>query len=172
MRSSGETGPDPVTGDGVTGSAGLYPSFYKQYLIDGYASGSVEAFGRRHQLAFGVSNGWASDLEYDGDADTGIDYGDIRQLSSFTPTEPSFATPELQARVHDRLTRLYGAAHLDLADRLKGVVGVSAIWLRTTGNDRLACPRTGRPRERALASHPCAGALLRRNSSDVSSRNT
>ncbi|WP_267414417.1 TonB-dependent siderophore receptor [Sphingomonas sp. GC_Shp_4] len=131
--SGGETGPDPVTGDGVTGSAGLYPSFYKQYLIDGYASGSVEAFGRRHQLALGVSNGWASDVEYDGDADTGIDYGDIRQLSSFTPAEPSFATPELQARVHDRLTRLYGAAHLDLADRLKGVVGVSAIWLRTTG---------------------------------------
>ncbi|MDB5716014.1 MAG: TonB-dependent siderophore receptor [Sphingomonadales bacterium] len=132
--SGGDPGPDPLTGKGVMGSSSLAPAFYKQYLVDGYASGSVKAFGRSHQLAFGVSNGWASDVEYGADADTTIDYGDIRQLSSFHPIEPSYATPALQASVHDRLTRVYGAAHIDFTDRLKGVVGISAIWLETSGD--------------------------------------
>ena len=131
--SGGETGPDPVTGEGVVGYSGLFPARYKQYLLDGYASGSVEAFGRRHQLAIGVSQGWASDIEFEGDADAGIAYGDIRRLSSLRVPEPTYATPTEQARVNDRLTRVYGAAHLNLAERLKTVVGVSAIRLETTG---------------------------------------
>ena len=29
--------PDPVTGRGVVGMTGIYPSRYRQYLVDGYA---------------------------------------------------------------------------------------------------------------------------------------
>jgi outer membrane receptor for ferric coprogen and ferric-rhodotorulic acid len=125
--------PDPDTGLGVTGSSGIYPTRNKQYLIDGYGSGSVELFGRRHQLAFGVSNGWLREAEYEAFSDAEIDYGDIRQLASFVPVEPSYPEAELQGREHDRLTRVYGAIHLNFTDRLKGVAGASAVWLKTTG---------------------------------------
>lgn len=125
--------PDPVTGLGVTASSGLYPSQNKQYLIDGYASGSVELFGRRHQVAFGVSNGWLRGTESEAFSNDAIDYGDIRLLGSFVPPEPTYPEAELQGRERDRLTRVYGAIHLNFTDRLKGVAGASAVWLKTTG---------------------------------------
>lgn len=125
--------PDPDTGIGIVGSSGLYPRRNKQYLIDGYASGSVELFGRRHQLAFGVSSGRLRSTEYEAESDAEIDYGDIRQLSSFVPPEPEYNEIILQGRERNRLTRAYGAIHLDFSDRLKGVAGASAVWLKTSG---------------------------------------
>lgn len=125
--------PDPETGLGVMGSSGIYPTRNKQYLLDGYASGSVELLGGRHQIALGVSNGWLRETEWEASSDAEIDYGDIRQLSSFVPVEPDFAEAELRARERDHLTRVYGAIHLNFTDRLKGVAGVSAVWLKTTG---------------------------------------
>lgn len=136
--SGGDTSPDPVTGLGAVPYSGLYPTYYKQYLIDGYASGSVELFRRRHQLALGVSSGWASDVEYEGDPEEELTYGDIRDLSSIHVPEPTFGPLMKEASVHDHLTRVYGAAHLDLADRLKGVAGVAAIWLDTHGTSYTA----------------------------------
>jgi outer membrane receptor for ferric coprogen and ferric-rhodotorulic acid len=133
--SGGDFGPDPVTGQGVIGYSALFRDRYRQYLLDGYASGSVEAFGRRHQLAFGVSSGWAHETDAEGDASDAIDYGDIRQLASLRIPLPTYAPIERQARIHDHLTRIYGAAHIDFADRLKGVAGVTAIWLDTTGDN-------------------------------------
>lgn len=125
--------PDPETGLGVTASTGYYPTRNHQYLLDGYASGSVELFGRRHQLAFGVSNGWLHETGYESDPGVEFDYPDIRQLASFYPPKPDFPETVLQEREHDRLTRVYGAIHLNFTDRLKGVAGVSAVWLKTTG---------------------------------------
>jgi outer membrane receptor for ferric coprogen and ferric-rhodotorulic acid len=132
--SGGDIGPDRVTGQGVQGYSALFADRYKQYLVDGYASGSVEAFGRRHQLAFGVSSGWAPQTEAEGDTDDVIDYGDIRQLASLRIPVPSYGAIMQQGHLRDHLTRVYGAAHLDFADRLKGVVGVTAIWLDTRGD--------------------------------------
>ncbi|TDW64571.1 outer membrane receptor for ferric coprogen and ferric-rhodotorulic acid [Novosphingobium sp. PhB55] len=126
--------PDPETGLGIAGSSGIYPSHNKQYLIDGYASGSVNLFGRSHQLAFGVSNGWLRSSEYEAYSDTEIDYGDIRQLSSFVPPEPDYPEITIQGQERNRLTRVYGAIHLNFTDRLKGVAGASAVWLKTSGD--------------------------------------
>jgi outer membrane receptor for ferric coprogen and ferric-rhodotorulic acid len=133
--SGGDTGPDPVTGEGVVGYSALFADRYRQYIVDGYASGSVEAFGRHHQLAFGVSSGWANEVDGEGDTSDPIDYGDIRQIGSLSIPLPTYAPIDEQARIHDHLTRVYGAAHIDFADRLKGVVGLTAIRLETTGQN-------------------------------------
>ena len=125
--------PDPETGLGIVGSSGIYPSQNRQYLIDGYAAGSVLLFGRRHQLAFGVSNGWLRGTEYEAYSEAAIDYGDIRQLSAFVPPEPDYPEITVQGRERDRLTRVYGAIHLNFTNRLKGVAGASAVWLKTSG---------------------------------------
>jgi outer-membrane receptor for ferric coprogen and ferric-rhodotorulic acid len=132
--SGGDVGPDPVTGEGIQGYSSLFRDRYKQYLIDGYASGSIEAFGRRHQLAFGVSTSWAPQTEADADTDATIDYGDIRQLASLRIPLPAYGPITREGHLEDRLTRVYGAAHIDFADRLKGVVGLTAIWLDTKGD--------------------------------------
>lgn len=131
--SGGSIGPDPVTGLGVEGYSARFANRYKQYLVDGYASGSVELFGSRHQLSFGVSSGWANQVEAEGDTIDAIDYGDIRQLASLRIPEPTYDPIAEQGRISDHLTRVYGAAHLNFTDRLKGVVGLTAIWLDTTG---------------------------------------
>jgi outer-membrane receptor for ferric coprogen and ferric-rhodotorulic acid len=119
----------------VVGYSALFADRYRQYIVDGYAAGSVEAFGRRHQLAFGVSSGWANEVDGEGDTSDPIDYGDIRQIGSLSIPLPTYAPVEEQARIHDHLTRVYGAAHIDFADRLKGVAGVTAIWLDTKGDN-------------------------------------
>lgn len=126
--------PDAETGLGVTGSSGIYLTRNKQYLVDGYASGSVDLFGRSHQLAFGVSSGLLRETGYEAYSDAQIDYGDIRELSAFIASEPDYPDATLQERERDRLTRVYGSIHLNFSDRLKGVAGVSDVWLKTSGN--------------------------------------
>lgn len=126
--------PDPVTGLGVEGVTGLYPSTYNQLLGDFYASGPFTLFGREHQLAFGVSTGTSSGREYEGQdpADIVI-YPDYRDWSHDAIPQPTFPTPILQSHTTDRLTRAYAAAHLNFTDALKAVAGVSVAWLKTTG---------------------------------------
>jgi len=127
--------PDPDTGLGVAGLAGIYPSKYDQYLGDFYTSGPVTLFGRQHQLAFGVSTGTSEGKEYEGqDTNTVIDYPDYREWGRVAIPEPSFPTPILQSDTKDRLTRAYAAGHFNITDQLKGVIGASTAWLKTTGS--------------------------------------
>jgi outer membrane receptor for ferric coprogen and ferric-rhodotorulic acid len=126
--------PDPDTGLGVHGMAGLYPSDYKQYLGDFYASGPVSLFGREHSLAFGLSTAKRDGWEYEGASSEDIVYPQVSQWDQGSIAEPAFADTYLAGRSTDRLTRAYGAAHLNLADNLKAVVGASAMWLKSTGN--------------------------------------
>lgn len=126
--------PDTESGLGIVGSAGYYPTNNKQYLIDGYASGTVGLFGRRHQVSLGVSQGWLRYRGYESDPGVSFDYPDVRELASYYPPEPDFPESELTEHERDRLTRVYGAIHLDLTDRLKGVGGVSAAWIATSGS--------------------------------------
>lgn len=126
--------PDPVTGLGVHGMAGLYPSDYKQYLGDFYASGPVSLFGREHSLAFGLSTAKRDGWEYEGASSEDIVYPPVSQWDQGSIAEPAFADTYLAGRSTDRLTRAYGAAHLNLTDNLKAVVGASAMWLKSTGN--------------------------------------
>lgn len=129
--------PDRETGLGLIGSSGLYPSEYKQDLYDLYASGPVSLFGRKHDVAFGVSTGRSSGHEYEGltdPADLEIDYPSVSQLGKVTIPEPTYQDPVLQARLIDRLTRAYGAVHWNITDQLKTITGFAATWLRSTGS--------------------------------------
>lgn len=125
--------PDPETGLGVSGMAGVYPSDYKQYLGDFYASGPVSLFGRDHELSFGLSTAKRDGWEYEGFSSATIAYPAVGQWGDGLIPEPSFPATYLAARSTDRLTRAYGAAHINLADNLKAVVGASAMWLKSTG---------------------------------------
>lgn len=125
--------PDKETGLGVYGMTGIYPSTYKQYLGDFYASGPITLLGREHSLAFGVSTSSSHGKEWEAFADDLLEYPAIGQWDRGLVTEPAYPDAILQTDVKDRLTRVYGAAHLNLTDRLKAVVGGSLMWLKTTG---------------------------------------
>jgi outer membrane receptor for ferric coprogen and ferric-rhodotorulic acid len=125
--------PDKDTGLGVYGMSGVYPSVYKQYLGDFYASGPVSLFGREHKLAFGVSTSTSKAKEWEAFSSETIVYPSLDSWDQGLIAEPTYDDSYLASDYKDRLTRIYGAAHLNLADNLKAVVGASVMWLKTTG---------------------------------------
>jgi outer membrane receptor for ferric coprogen and ferric-rhodotorulic acid len=146
--------PDPETGLGIDGMSGIYPSEYKQYLIDLYASGPLQLFGREQTLAFGFSAGRSDGREYEGFSDAFIEYPDYRTLGQQQVAEPAYPDAILQSHTSDKLIRAYAAAHLNFTDQLKAVVGVSAAKLQGSGSSY----GTDQSRDNAKAS-PYLGAL-------------
>ncbi|HVO45720.1 MAG TPA: TonB-dependent siderophore receptor [Steroidobacteraceae bacterium] len=146
--------PDRGTGLGIVGMSGVYPSDYKQYLIDVYASGPVSVLGREQHLAFGVSAGRSDGHEYEGFSDEFPEYPDYRLFGQVQLAEPAYPAPILRSHTSDRLVRAYAAAHLDVTDRLKGVLGVSAARLVGSGTSY----GTDQSRDNTKAS-PYVGAL-------------
>ncbi|MHA6721116.1 TonB-dependent siderophore receptor [Sphingomonas sp. RS6] len=124
---------DKATGLGLNGLGGYYPSEIDQYLGDFTASGPFQLFGREHQLAFGVSAGRLDDRQWQGSATSTIVYPAVPNLNSVSIAEPDFTPAVLEADDNTNVTRAYGAAHLNLTDRLKAVVGGSATWLKADG---------------------------------------
>lgn len=125
---------DQTTGLGMTGFSGLYPADYQQNLFDGYVSGPVELFGRRHDVAFGVSTGRTHTKEWAGESSDDIEYPSIYQLGQVTVAQPTYADPYLAADIVDTVTRAYGAVHWTITDRFKAITGLSATWLKSTGS--------------------------------------
>ncbi|MBI1182415.1 MAG: TonB-dependent siderophore receptor [Alphaproteobacteria bacterium] len=125
--------PDRATGLGVGAVSGIYPSTYNQYLGDFYASGPVTLWGREHELAFGVSTGRSHGREWEDFSNEIIAFPPVQDWGQEPIAEPAYPGEYLAADYVDRLTRAYGAAHLNLAEGLKAVVGVSAMWLKSTG---------------------------------------
>jgi len=128
--------PDAETGLGVGGFTGIYRSPYDQYLGDFYASGPVTLFGRQHELAFGVSTAHMDSQEYEAFPEVYPEYPAVSDwaFNGLTIEQPEYPDAYLAEDVDDRLTRAYGAMHLNFADNLKAVVGASAMWLKTTGS--------------------------------------
>ena len=146
--------PDRDSGLGIGGMSGVYPSDYKQYLLDLYASGPVSVLGREQQLAFGFSAGRSDGHEYEGFSDEFPAYPDYHLFGRVQIAEPVYPDPILQSHTSDKLLRAYAAAHLNVTDRLKGVLGVSAAKLDGSGTSY----GTDQSRHNTKAS-PYVGAL-------------
>jgi outer membrane receptor for ferric coprogen and ferric-rhodotorulic acid len=123
--------PDPDTGLGVFGMSGIYPSTYKNLMLDAYASGPFHLFGRTHQLVVGGQTSRATGVEHEDFSEDVIEYPPIGQWGNLP--EPTYPGAYLATKQTDRLSRLYAAAHLNLSDRLKVVIGVNALKLKSTG---------------------------------------
>lgn len=124
---------DKTTGLGLQGQVGLYPSEVDQYLGDVTASGPLKLFGREHQLAFGVSTGRLDDRQWEGIGTSLVTYPAVQNLASAKLSEPGYGPIAMPSNDSLNVTRAYGAAHLNITNRLKGVVGASATWFKTAG---------------------------------------
>ncbi|MBP2161126.1 MULTISPECIES: TonB-dependent siderophore receptor [Asticcacaulis] len=124
--------PDPVTGAGVTAMTGYYPSTLKQDMFDFIANGNVSLFGREHQLVLGFNTSKSKSHKWEAFAPFDV-YPSILDGVIVYPNQPAYPDTYLAEEIDDRLTRAYAAAHLNLTDRLKGIVGFNAIDLETEG---------------------------------------
>ncbi|KRA60256.1 TonB-dependent receptor [Caulobacter sp. Root655] len=125
--------PDPVTGLGVKGMSGIYPSKYENYILDAYASGPFQLFGRTHQLVVGGQTSKSTGKEYeDFSADT-IVYPAVGLWGSRQVAEPTYPGQYLASDQTDRLSRFYAAAHFSVTDQFKVVAGFNALKLKSKG---------------------------------------
>jgi outer membrane receptor for ferric coprogen and ferric-rhodotorulic acid len=125
--------PDPVTGLGVEGMSGVYPSDYTSWIFDAYASGPFSLFGRSHQLVLGGQVSRSKGLEYEDFSADPILYPAVQDWGRVQVAEPIYPGAYLATDQRDRMYRAYAAAHLDLSDRLKAVVGFNVLKLKSKG---------------------------------------
>jgi outer membrane receptor for ferric coprogen and ferric-rhodotorulic acid len=125
--------PDPVTGLGVLGMSGIYPSEYDNYILDAYASGPFQLFGRTHQLVVGGQVSRSTGTEHENFYGGTLVFPAVNQWGDVQVAEPTYPGAYLAADQSDRLSRVYAAAHLDVTDRLKAVVGFNALALKSKG---------------------------------------
>ncbi|HWW25195.1 MAG TPA: TonB-dependent siderophore receptor [Caulobacter sp.] len=126
--------PDPDTGLGVKGMSGVYPSKYENFILDAYASGPFQLFGRTHQLVVGGQTSKSTGKEWEDFAlDSEIPYPAIGLWGSQQVAEPAYPGADLKSDQTDRLSRFYGAAHFSVAEPLKIVAGFNALKLKSKG---------------------------------------
>ena len=125
--------PDPVTGLGVEGMSGIYPSKYENFILDAYASGPFQLFGRTHQLVVGGQTSKSTGKEWEDFSGDTIVYGDVRNWGSIQPAEPTYPGAYQASHQTDRLSRFYAAAHFSVTDPFKVVAGFNALSLKSKG---------------------------------------
>lgn len=125
--------PDKVTGLGVGGMSGIYPSYHDQYMLDLSADGPFTLFGREHELVVGFNGSRNHGMEYENFSNDYPDYPAVWNWGHQQVAEPSYPGAYLAANQTDRLYRIYAATHLNITDQLKGIVGFNAVKLRSTG---------------------------------------
>lgn len=125
--------PDRATGLGIGGFVGHYPSEGEQDLVDVTFSGPLSLFGRDHQLVFGASHATQKRTDYAASAATFPAYPSVDAWGGDIAEPTDYSDMELAASIKDRLTRVFGAAHLNFTDRLKGVVGFNAVEQKSSG---------------------------------------
>jgi outer membrane receptor for ferric coprogen and ferric-rhodotorulic acid len=138
-----ETGLDPQTHEGVVGYPGSYGDSSHAHLGDISVSGRVSAFGREHDLTLGIAQAYGTVRSHTRDAVNDVDAGDPDPY----PVMPAFpydgdAAPEPiwgprydYANGGQWLRRVYGAARVSLAPRVKAVVGFNQTRFHRQGLD-------------------------------------
>ncbi|MFT4075466.1 MAG: TonB-dependent siderophore receptor [Asticcacaulis sp.] len=126
--------PDATTGEDVLAYAGKYDAYAKESMVDAQASGPFSLFGREHQLVFGINTAQMETVEWESLANSYDYYAPLSEWRNTYPADPGYEDPYLAEDTFTNTTRVYGAAHLNLADRLKGIVGFNAFQLKGTGD--------------------------------------
>jgi len=119
-------------GTGILAYSGIYPSIIKQDIFDIVATGDVSLFGREHQLVLGANATHAASYKWERFADL-FNYDPIIDGVIIAPAEPVYPDPYLAEQIKTDTTRVYGAIHLNLTDKLKGIAGFNAVDLKSVG---------------------------------------
>lgn len=125
--STGESFLDPVTGEGVSPSAGFYNTQRQVDGVDGYVEGPFQAFGREHQFMGGLSYNRREYANY-GDYQIGGPGQAWDPIDSYLDWTGDISQPDwnpLALASEGTITQKagYAATRLSLADPLKLILG-------------------------------------------------
>lgn len=128
--------PDSVTELGLLGYASEYDLDDKQTSLDLYVNGNFKAFGREHQVVFGIND---SNLEYVDvslyDFTTGNGFPVMPPLPQWTgdTPKPTFADGETGSDVEFSQRSLYASGRFNVADGLHVMVGARTNDYKVVG---------------------------------------
>ena len=128
---------DPATDLGLYGNPGNYEFSSDRYLFDNTLTGSVDAFGRTHELLLGASYSQAS-YKYEERAAPQDDpaWGAMPPFPGWSGrevAEPVWGESQLQSDWDSDFGRVFGVAHLNATDELKFITGFNAIDVQSNG---------------------------------------
>ncbi|MFC5473520.1 TonB-dependent siderophore receptor [Paraherbaspirillum soli] len=117
--------PDRQSGDGLFSYPSLYNSQNRQQLLDSYATGKYALAGRQHDLTVGVS--WSQstlhDISHYGQG-IGTPLTEQQAFNGRYP-EPAFDASTDGSAYTDKRSSVYAATRLNLADKLKLLIGAN-----------------------------------------------
>jgi outer membrane receptor for ferric coprogen and ferric-rhodotorulic acid len=113
--------------------SGIYPSKYENFILDAYASGPFQLFGRTHQLVVGGQTSKSTGKEWEDFSGDTILYPAVGLWGSQQPAEPTYPGAYQASDQTDRLSRFYAAAHFSVTDQFKVVAGFNALKLKSKG---------------------------------------
>ncbi len=119
-------------GTGLLAYSGIYPSIIKQDMFDIVASGDVSLFGRKHQIVIGGNSTHAASYKWEQFADL-FNYDPVIGGVIIAPDEPTYPDAYLAEQIKTDTARIYGAIHLNVTDKLTGIVGFNAVNLKAVG---------------------------------------
>lgn len=122
--------PDPVDGSSLAAYGYRDASDIKESALDLYASGPVEAFGRKHELVAGASVTRTKAGEDEAPDPVMPDPGNFFDWDGSYP-EPDFGDLSSIRDVDFKKNALYAAARVSLADPLKLIAGARFSTIKT-----------------------------------------
>ncbi|MDX9873498.1 MAG: TonB-dependent siderophore receptor [Spongiibacteraceae bacterium] len=131
------SGFDPVTRLGLMGNPGSYPTRDDAHLFDLALTGAFSAFGRKHEVAAGVSYAEGRrKLHMRPVSGTDPAWGPLPAFpyGGDVVPEPAWGDRTHYSLTNIELTRVYGATRLKPHDRVAVVLGVNAIEFRRDGD--------------------------------------
>jgi len=126
--------PNRETGEGIDPFAYRGTDAGRQNLLDVYASGPFQAFGRDHELVVGVSGSDYSRNSWERPYDEIAPVGDFFEWNGSYPY-PEFGDKTPYSSAKTKQTGVYAAARLQLADPLKLILGARFNRWKNDTND-------------------------------------
>ncbi len=128
--------PDRSSGQGMFAFSGSYKTHTKQDDFGLHASGPFEAFGRKHEAAFGYMNmkqAFDSDSRAADFGSVDSSVGNFNTWNGAAYPQPSWGAPSFYEGAVTRQQGLYGMTRLAVTDALKLVLGARLTSYEKTG---------------------------------------
>lgn len=119
-------GIDPVTGLGLFGWPGAWPTEDDAQLVDVMMNGSFELFGQSHEAILGVNHSESDATQFTRPAPADADAWGALPAFPFGHNivqEPIWGPKVVDSEIEQRLRRVYGASRINVTDKLATLVG-------------------------------------------------
>ena len=119
---------NPVTGSGLSLGRRLQQREFKSDVLDLYASGPFQLFGRKHELVLGAASAEMNDKYRLTSPSTITAISNVYNFDGGSIPRPTGTFPDWSIPNETTQRGIYGATRLNLADSLKAIIGTRVSW--------------------------------------------